>query len=174
VSVGWSHPVREFTRSRNRRDRLTGKLVAVPSPFGRYLARLSSRCAVAAVTIYELQGAARTWAGVGSAVPGWAIGVMIAAYALALALAASLWFVPATVIDQGGIHRTLGRPRDVGWSDAVDFPIVRSWCWLWRVTVQLPDGRVVRLNGVPANAVPRLRHFVGLAPETRQDQDWRV
>jgi hypothetical protein len=129
------------------------------STSGRYLARLSSRCGVTLATAFILQGAARDWADAGVGIPGWAVGVMVLAFGTAIALAAAMWFVPATTYDQAGIHRRFGKPRDVTWDDVVDLPVVPMWVVFERVTVRLRNGRTIRLDGVPPDAVPGLRRL---------------
>ncbi len=65
-----------------------------------------------------------------------------------------IWAVPLAVVDAGGIRLVMGR-RSVRWSDVAS--VLEPAPGDESVQLELTDGRVLRVPGVPPGAAPALR-----------------
>jgi hypothetical protein len=128
---------------------VAGTSETLPIRAGRYLIPPARRWSLAILDASYLGYGSWNW----GRPPGESVSVaVLALYAAALGLAVVSWFIPATVVDQWGIHRPFGRHRHILWADVADFLVVRTWRFA-RVEVQLPSARNVCLSGVPVSAL---------------------
>jgi hypothetical protein len=75
---------------------------------------------------------------------------------LAVVIVAGIWLVPLSVVSAGGIRLVLGR-EVVAWSDVA--VVLDPRAGDEEVRIELADGRITAVPGVPPRAVPALRNL---------------